>query len=185
MEKFAQVISGIFSPVAESLAIIWLATNMNITFLGWTKVFSLSLFFIFFLPYGFFFYLKKNKKISDNDISKRGERHRFNIFTFFSIALFLAIMFFFNEKALVFFYLRLLTPFFIYIIITFFWKISGHMVVNSIFVQLIYFYTKNPLLLLLGIFVLFLVGWSRVYLKRHTLVQVSFGGLLPLIILIF
>ena len=179
MEKPAKAVSNIFSPTTETLLIIWLATSLNITFLSPLKVFLISIFFCFVVPFGFFLFLIKIKKISDWDISNRKERYVFNIITFFSIILCFSVFYFLNEKALVYFYMRLLLPFLLYFLITFFWKISGHMLVNSIFILLLYFRFQRSIVLILGILLLIVVGWSRIKLKKHTLAQVIAGALLP------
>lgn len=186
-DDIARIISRIFSPIIEAPLIIWLATSLNITFLSWLKVFLISLFFLFFLPYSFFLISLKIGSISDWDVTKRKERYGFNIIVLFSIIACLLVFYFLNEKALVYFYIRLLMPFFLYFLITFFWKISGHMLVNSIFILLLFFYAsvplQKPIVLFSGI-LLIIVGWSRIKLKKHTLAQVAAGALLPFTILI-
>ena len=183
MKKLAEVISRIFSPIIEAPLIIWLVTNLNITFLGWTKVFLISLFFLFFLPYSFFLISLKIGSISDWDVTKRKERYGFNIIVLFSVIACLFVFYFLNEKALIYFYLRLLFPYFLYFLITFFWKISGHMLVNSIFTLLLYFHFQKPIILFLGILLLIITGWSRIKLKKHSLAQVVAGALLPFLVL--
>lgn len=184
MEKLAKAASKVFSPIFETPFIICFATSSNITFLNWTRVFLISLFFSFVMPLGFFLLLLKIKKISDWEMTKRKERYGFNMIAFFSIIICLLVFYFLNEKALVYFYIKLLLPVFLYFLITFFWKISGHMLINSIFIFLLYFYLQKPIVLILGILLLIIVGWSRIELKKHTLAQVIAGALLPLVFLI-
>ena len=184
MEKLAKAASNILSPMIEAPLIIWLAASLNITFLNWTRVFLISLFFSFIIPLGFFLLLFKIKKISDWEVTKRKERYGFNMIAFFSIIICLSVFYFLNEKALVYFYIKLLLPVFLYFLITFFWKISGHMLVNSIFIFLLYFHLQEPIVLFLGILLLIIVGWSRIKLKKHSLAQVIAGALLPFLILI-
>ena len=137
MEKLAKAASRIFSPITEVPLILWLISIFNITFLSSLKVFLISLFFSFVVPFGSFLLLLKIKKISDADISKRKERYGFNIIVLFSIIACLLVFYFLNEKALVYFYIKVLLPFLLYFLITFFWKISGHMLLNSIFILLL------------------------------------------------
>lgn len=184
MKKIARIISRIFSPIVEGPFLIWLATQLVETELAWQNVFLTTLFFIYFLPLVFFFLGLKIGWISDWDITKREERYRLYSFTFLSIVICLIVFSFFKEKMLFYFYLKLLLPVFIFFLITFFWKISGHTLVNSLFVLLLYFYFDKSVILYLGIFLLILVGWSRMILKKHTLAQVIAGTLLSLLILI-
>lgn len=66
-------------------------------------------------------------------------------------------------------------------IITFFWKISGHLAVTS--------FLAGALIILLGwqwawmLGLLPIIAWSRVLLKRHTVAQTIAGGILPLAII--
>lgn len=63
-------------------------------------------------------------------------------------------------------------------IITFFWKISGHLAVTS--------FLTGALIILLGwqwawmLLLLPIIAWSRVVLKRHTVMQTLAGSVLPL-----
>lgn len=65
-------------------------------------------------------------------------------------------------------------------VITFSWKISLHMGIASLSIILInhsYGWHLFWLFLLLPV-----IGWSRMYLNRHTLAQVTAGSLLPLLL---
>jgi membrane-associated phospholipid phosphatase len=183
-KKIARLISRIFSPLAEGPFSIWLASQFIFTQIGGLKVFLLTLFFVYLLPFSLFLFFLKQKKISDWDIKQREQRYNLFSFTFLSIVACLLIFYFLGEKTLVFFYLRLLLPVLIFFITTFFYKISGHMLTNSIFILLLYLYTNKSIIICLGILWIIMVGWARVKLKRHTLAQVVAGALLPLIILI-
>jgi len=180
----ARLISNIFNPIIEIGFVVWLATSLNITFVNPIVILFISLFFLFLLPLGVFVFSLKTKRISDIDVTKRKERYGFNIAAVFCIAACLLVFYFLGEINLIYFYLKLMLPFFIYVIITFFWKISSHMLVNSIFILLLYFYLDNPVVLYLGLILLILVGWSRIRLKKHTLSQVIAGGLLSLVSLL-
>lgn len=66
-------------------------------------------------------------------------------------------------------------------LITFLWKISGHMTYSTIlFTTLIYVF-GSPYLFLLFLFTPF-IGWSRIVLEKHTLTQVTAGTLVTLAI---
>lgn len=184
MKKIAQIISRLFDPIIEGPFLIWLTTQLVETDLAWKKVFLISLFFIYLLPLVFFLLSLKRGWISDLDTTKRKERYGIYSFTLFSIVICLLVFYFLNEKMIFFFYLKLFLPVFIFFLITFFWKISGHALMNSLFILLLYFYSNESSILYWGIFLIILVGWSRVFLKKHTWVQVIAGSLLPLLIII-
>lgn len=120
MKKLARIISRVFNVATEGPFLIWLVSRFIFTSLGWLNVFLISLFFIYLLPLLFYLVFLKLKRISDWDISRKEERKSINIFASFSIISCLLIFYFLGEKTLIFFYLRLLTPFFTYFIITFF-----------------------------------------------------------------
>ena len=58
MKKIAQYISRIFSPIIETPLIIWLATNLNLTYINSIKIFLISLVFLYLLPWSFFLHWK-------------------------------------------------------------------------------------------------------------------------------
>jgi len=184
MKKLAIFISRLFDVFLEIPVILLLATQLVQTNISWQKIYLISFFFIFLLPILCFLFFLKKKIITDWDVTKREERYGIFSFTFLSIIICLTTFYLLNEKALLLFYIKLFLPIFIFFFITFFWKISGHMLVNTIFILLLYLYINKSIILYLGIILLLLVGWARINLKKHTLVQVVCGTLLPLLILI-
>jgi membrane-associated phospholipid phosphatase len=131
------------------------------------------------LPY---FVLKAFGRVSDYEFTKREERPPY----FTTIAILFGITSLYtstlgneivtNVTLSMFLITTLMT------IITYFWKISGHMTYSTfLFVTLIYIFPNNPYLYLLFLFTPF-IGWSRIELEKHTLSQVTLGTLLTLLI---
>ena len=176
--QMAEIISYIFSPVFETPLIILLTMMINKTKDYWITILILTLVFVYLLPWLLFRLLMSLGKISDTDITKRQERHLFftGILIFFVI--YMLFLYFINETSLFYFYLKLLIPFLCFFTINFFWKISGHMLVNSIFILLLYFYIDKSYIIIMGLLLLFLIGWSRIILKKHSLSQVLAGSFL-------
>lgn len=183
-KKLALVISKVFSIRYLAPLILLLSSQLILTQTGWLKVFLINIFFIYLLP--LFFYLSSIKfgYISDWDISKREERLPLAVFSAFCVIANLLFFYFLKEKTLVYFYLRLMTPFIFYLVITFFWKISNHALANSFLILLLYLHTQRSGILYLGTLWIIIMGWARIKLNRHTLAQVIAGGLLPFILLI-
>jgi membrane-associated phospholipid phosphatase len=131
------------------------------------------------LPY---FVLKKMGKVSDYEFTKREERPPY----FTTISILFGIIFFFvltlNIETLTRVTMNLFVVSTVVTIITFYWKISGHMTYSTIlFTTLIYLFPNTPALMFL--FVLTpLIAWSRIALNKHTLTQVIVGTFIPLTI---
>ena len=64
-------------------------------------------------------------------------------------------------------------------LITFFWKISGHMTFSTLLFTTIYYVTKSPYSLALFIFTP-LIAWARIELSKHTTPQVIAGTIVTL-----
>jgi membrane-associated phospholipid phosphatase len=182
--KVALLVSRLFDPIVETPFILFLATQMGQTQRPWWQLLLLSFLLVYFLPYFTFIFSLKKKWISDFDITKRQERYGLFILIFISILVLLLLLYLLQEQTLFNFYLKIILPVFIFFIITFFWKISGHMLVNTILILLLYLYFNKSIIIIMGLFMLVAVGWSRLTLRKHTLSQVIAGILLPLTILI-
>jgi len=178
-KQIAKIISRIFDPLFELPIILWLLNQKQPGFLKKKETFILLLFFTYFLPLLFFLFSWKLKFISDWDISERKERYSLFIFSSLSIISCLLIFYFLGEVNLLYFYLKVLLPVLFFFLITFFWKISGHLLLNSILLHLLYLNFHTSIFLILAVFILFLVGWSRVNLKKHNWLQVFAGAFLP------
>ncbi|MFC1711544.1 hypothetical protein ACFLZ1_03060 [Patescibacteria group bacterium] len=184
-KKLAIIISRVFDPIHEGLIIVFLISLLSPAKDNWVFIFFLSIILVYLLPWAFFFKLLKSGKISDWDITKRQERYLFYSFSFLSMLLFIVLIFFFQGKELGLFYLKILLPLFIYYLFTFIYKVSGHMFINSFLLVVLLMFFQNILFLVFGAFILILVGWSRIVLKKHTIFQVIIGTLLPFVVLLY
>ncbi len=131
------------------------------------------------LPY---FVLKKMGKVTDYEFTNRKERPPY----FSTITIIFGILFLllttFNLEMLTKVTLNLFLISSVITLITFFWKISGHMTYSTIlFTTLLFLFPNTPALFALFLFTPF-IGWSRIALKKHDLTQVTLGTLIPLTI---
>jgi len=129
------------------------------------------------IPY---FVLRKLGKISDYEFTDRKERPPY----FTTITILFGIIFLLiaplNIDILTKVSLNIFVVSSIITIITFFWKISGHMTYSTIlFVTLIYLFPTAPALFFFFLLTPF-IGWSRIALTKHNLTQVTLGTLIPL-----
>lgn len=130
------------------------------------------------LPISLFFLTLKKGGVSDIDVTKRQERHKLFGTLIFIISASCVVSYLFGNN--LFFVLQLiaLTSALTMFLITLRFKISGHALTNagSIFV-INYLFDFN----LLWLFVIVpIVAFARIYLKKHTFVEVFAGGILGL-----
>jgi membrane-associated phospholipid phosphatase len=176
----ARILSTVCNPFATSLVLFVILAGARST--GptdfWVLLFN-SAFFTSIAPMLFIFYLYATDRISDLDMSIRTERQR--VFVAFVVfyalgaldlwlihapAIMTASMAGYAASALVVYW------------ITRYWKISTHALgITAPLVALTVLYGERPA----PFYALIpLVGWSRVYLRAHTVLQVIAGTLLAL-----
>jgi membrane-associated phospholipid phosphatase len=177
--KIARIISDIFNGfltmiLTPSIAIFTspLPTTQKI------------MFFILYLlsPILPYLILRKMGKVTDYEFTNRKERPPY----FTTISLLFGILFLLittlniEALALTRVSLNIFIVSSVITLITFFWKISGHMTYSTIlFITLVYLFPSTPALMFL--FVLTpIIAWSRIVLNKHTLTQVILGTLIPL-----
>lgn len=137
------------------------------------------------LPILLFFLALKRGNISDIDVTLRKERYKLFGGMTFILAISVLISFIFaNNLFFVLSLISLLVALTLYLI-TLRYKISGHMIMNTGSILIInYLFNWEFLWLFL---ILPIVGFSRIYLKKHTLIQVLTGATIgffePLLIL--
>lgn len=174
-KKFAWWISRIFDPVFLIPLLLGVAVWFAVSN-GMRWRFLVMLMFVdAFLPFALMMIGLKLKWISDWDITKRTERYGLFFWTltchFFGVCLAFAlgkILLF--EILLIFWSLAV-----VFAVVTVFWKISVHGGVNGAMLAFFnHFYGWDRYWWL--VLVLFLVMWSRVYLKKHTWPQVILGS---------
>lgn len=126
--------------------------------------------------------LKKMGKISDYDFTKRKERPPYFLSVSFLYGILFLLIYRFGFPILSNITLTLFVVATTITVITFFWKISGHMTYSTLlFCTLIYLF--SPYYILLFLFSPF-IGWSRIVLKKHNLAQVLAGTFLTALICI-
>jgi membrane-associated phospholipid phosphatase len=176
----AKIISTVCNPFLTSLAlfVILAGARSNGATDFWVLLFN-SAFFTSIGPMLFIFYLYATDRISDLDMSIRTERER----------VFIAFVIFYAFGALDLWLIHapavMTASMAAYAVsslvvqwITRYWKISTHALgITAPLVALTVLFGQRPL----PFYVLIpLVGWSRIYLRAHTLLQVLAGTLLAL-----
>lgn len=174
----ARIISTIFNPFLTAIALLAiLAHAVSTSTYDFWFYSAFTGFFTTFGPMGYVFWLYQAGKIDDLDMSDREQRAAvFGIFVLFYLVgaitlalirgpqLLIAMMFGYGVSSTV-----VLT-------ITRSWKISTHALgITAPVVALLLLYGREPLPLLI---LIPLVGWSRWYLRAHTLAQVIAGAVL-------
>ena len=140
----------------------------------------LLILFTFVLPILFALIFKLFDITSDLTVSKREERPKLYLtfLSFFLISLNIAITT--QNSTLIEIYSVLNLTFVLGTLITFFWKISFHMIFSTLIIFFICYLLKTPEIYSLVI-LLPLIGWSRLQLRKHSFKQVLGGTLLSLI----
>jgi len=176
MQKLAQVVSRVFDPIVEIPLLLGLAVwyaYLN----GFAWKFLLVLMLVdAVIPFLFFLHLYRTREVHDWDISRRVERIPVYGFTMLAhlggvgVALVTGRMEI-AQILLVFWILGMM-----FFSITFFWKVSVHAGVNA---------ALATFLVLMGgvkfvwVYLLLIpVGWARVSLNHHSLIQFIGGAVL-------
>ncbi len=175
---FARILSTVCNPFLTSLALFVILAGARSTGTNdFMVLFFNSAFFTSIAPMLFIFYLYATDRISDLDMSIRAERERvFIAFVIFyalgaldlwlihAPAIMTASMAGYAASALIVQW------------ITRYWKISTHALgVTAPLVALTVLFGERPAPFYL---LIPLVGWSRVYLRAHTVLQVIAGSVL-------
>jgi membrane-associated phospholipid phosphatase len=151
------------------------------------RLFLLLFFVVFCSCLVAFFIFLQTGLISDRDVSDFKQRPLYFSVVCLSIIALLMIFYFLGEISLIWFVLKLFGLWVIFVLTSFFWKISLHTFINSLVLVLLFVYLQRLLItveVLIG-FIFFslvwlsMIGWSRVDLKHHTALQVFSGGILP------
>ncbi|MCS6904331.1 MAG: phosphatase PAP2 family protein [Bacteroidia bacterium] len=150
----------------------------------------ISLWFLYLFPFIFYvFYVRcilKRKNLLK--LEKKWRKWPFTV-NILCIGI-LALYFYFSKnlvwggKGLVFMLLLNILAF----VITLYWRISLHMLGVASICALFLFhpdFSSNGLFGLLGFLLVLVIGWSRLYLRAHTLLQVIVGSLLGFLLTSF
>lgn len=179
MNNLAFMLSRIFDPVVEIPLLLALAV-LYAYFNGyeWQYLFVL-LFIDAFLPFLFFYSQLKRHIIHDWDITNRKERYPLYGFTLAAHLAGVLMTFLFGQIAVGKILLVFWTLALAFFVITLFWKISVHAGVNAAMATFLV-HLWGPRFLWMY-FILIPVGWSRVYLAKHSWLQYIGGVLLAVI----
>ncbi len=175
----AEIVSLLFHPVLFILLmpfiVIYKKTQDGMYALKW-EMFSIV---FLFAVLAYFIWEKRKGAFSDFDISKREERKKFYIFLLFLTCLYLLVPLLY--KGLVFpmtvISFGIIFGIALFACLNYFIKASVHMGVACAYVITITaFYGINGFLL--TFYILPLIIWSRLLLKRHTVKEIITGGVL-------
>ncbi|MGI5897627.1 MAG: hypothetical protein ACOX6Q_00480 [Candidatus Dojkabacteria bacterium] len=177
-KKFARIISEIFN--GFTLMVLSVAIPLFVSDISNCKKFTYITIYTL-IPLLSYFAVKKFAKISDHDFTDRRERPPF----FVTLTVLFGIMHLLLKREgiqmLTDTSLALFASTTALTLVTFFWKMSGHMTYSTLFFTSMLYTFKNPLLLLLYIFTP-IIGWARIKLSKHTLAQVIAGTFVTLTI---
>ncbi|MDO8610023.1 MAG: hypothetical protein Q7R95_05715 [bacterium] len=165
----AQIISLLFGPIIIPLLLIIILFNSGLKNQQIFYLLPITLILLIGIPYGYIVYAIKNKSISDIDITKREQRFGVMLITIISAFISLISVYFLGNQLSFYLYLLIFIILVVNSLITLFWKISLHMTANIIMAIIINFllHWQYPILFI----TIPLIFWSRLYLKKHTFMQ--------------
>jgi membrane-associated phospholipid phosphatase len=182
LTRFARIISNVFDGTWLSVPILFIIScavaGNAIHAIGWALLLIL---FVVLLPYVYVLKLFRKKELNDLHIPERQQRIKpllvntacyiagLCFFIFFKAPLFLVCLFMIYILSSV-----------ILTVITCFWKISYH--TSWITSTAVTFYVLYGDWALVIVFMIPLVGWARLHLHRHTLMQVIMGTIVSALI---
>lgn len=180
MKTVATIISRLFDPLvmlAGILVTVFVVVGEPLS------VAAPALLLIVGIPAGLVLWARHRKIISNWDISVHTQRKKaMLILTGIELLLFIGLKWFVQPHTFaVFFYL--LVAFVGFAVLTQFYKLSGHVMMGTLacgFVVLLFGVRWWPLFL-----VLVPVGWARITLKRHSLLQVIAGFMYGAVLVVF
>jgi membrane-associated phospholipid phosphatase len=177
--KISNYISNLFNPLFSLFLYFTYVTIKLDTFSEGIKKF-LVLFFILILPVSLWIYKGvKSGKYSDADVSNREERKSLYYFISIILAIYILINFFIYhrfDKIMLFLILLI----FVMQISNLFIKSSMHTALN-IFTAVLFF-SQNHMFGIIWLMISFVVGFTRIILKKHTFQEVLSGTLIASII---
>ncbi len=185
MNKFARTLSYIFDGSYISIPvfiIICLRIVDNVFLaLGWA---ILCLIFATIIPFLYIFILFRKKLVYDIHLPKKENRIKPLIVAIISYVMGFFVLYVLGAPVFLkaIFALSLINAV-ILTTITYFWKISFH--TSWITITSISFYILFGRWMLLLLLLILLIGWARVKIKRHTIMQVVMGAAISAIVALF
>ena len=180
MEKFSFIISRIFDFYFWFPVLLLAAVFKTGLAAGQIKILLPTLLIVdVVIPISYFFMDLGGGRVSDIDVSKRQQRyHLFIRLVIIQIISTVFAYFFGNQTFFVLQLINLVLGTSI-LLITFFYKISGHMLLSSSYILMINFLFNWQFLWLF--LILPFVAFARIYLKKHTVWEVLAGTTVGLI----
>jgi len=175
-DKIATFISKPVTLLLLLSAILSILINTNTPFL----IKLLLILFTFVIPLLSMFLLRALGLTSDFGVSKREERPKLLLPMAISFTIALVVSLLSSSALLSTVYIVLVLVFLIGSLITFFWKISFHMIWSTLAIFFIIYSWQIPYLYYLVLFLPF-IGWSRIQLNKHTLGQVIVGFIITFV----
>lgn len=175
LTDLARIFSTIFNPFLTALALFAILAHAQSsdTVSFWFLLFS-STFFTSLGPMLYVLWLYATGRIADLDMSIRAEREKvFVVFVIFYALGTIALWLLHAPKIMIATMAGFAAASLVVQFITKWWKISTHALgITAPLVIMLYLYGAQPLPFLVLIPI---VGWSRVWLRAHTLMQVIAG----------
>jgi membrane-associated phospholipid phosphatase len=173
---FARIISTLFIPPINLFAVILYSTFLlENTLQHQIQNIVIAFIFVVLAPISFFFIMLKKKKIINQDAANREER-TIPYLVGILFLLFGAVILYYsgiNHLLMAFWIIQIFNSFLL-ITVNYFWKISAHLIGFSSPAAFLYFLTGYqvllPILLMAAV-----IGWSRYYLKCHSIFQILAG----------
>jgi membrane-associated phospholipid phosphatase len=183
-ENILEILTELPSMIFSSPVVTIACTILLSRYIPYIGLIASSVFFYILMPIVLYWYLYKKGLITDKkfdfNVRKREERPLYQS---------MLVLGFLTNYILIAMYklpvaediaLYLLIAFFVFTIVTLFWKISGHMTQTVLAILIFaYVFQSSALYILLVGYLLCvpLVGYSRIRLKHHTIWQVIAGTL--------
>ncbi len=178
-ERLAKLISRLFDLYTWSIILNFLFLyRSNLTSPQVAALIPIVVLLELILPVIIFAVFLKKGIISDVDITRREQRPRF-----FSVLAALMLVgsaagYVYGNPLFFWLQLTVLATIMIMVVITLFWKISGHTMVNSLGIFFLNYFFAGKFWWLY--FLLLPVAWSRWHLKKHSPLQLLAGAVLGL-----
>ena len=174
--KLARIISDVFVPPVNLVFLfLYLAFKFEPDSSSAFETIAIAVLFGFVFPVAFFVYLRKKKKVVDNDATIKEERTVPYLFGIFLSSLAFGLCVYFESSMISrFVWITYIVNTAILIIINKSWKISAHAIGAASPIGVIF--TFNPQLALILLIPLAIISWSRIKLGVHTIPQVLAGS---------
>lgn len=171
----AKILSTVLNPFVTALALFIILAHASARSTGdFYRLLFFSTFFTSLGPMLYVFWLYSRDRISDLDMSIRAEREAvFGVFVVFYLLGTVTLWFAHAPRLIIAAMAAYTLSTLVVQYITRYWKISTHAIgITAPFVALVMLYGLQPLPFVV---LIPMVGWARVYLKAHTLMQVLAG----------